>query len=732
MGTHPDLFRKAAESGQNRKQVPTAKEKAKGRPPKALIAATAVLVLTGLAVMRLQGRGVKRDPKLSILLVTIDTLRADALGAYGGKAATPWIDRLAREGVRFETAHAHNVVTFPSHANILSGQLPLIHGVHDNTGFRFPADMPTLATRLKARGFRTGAFVSAFVLDSRFGLDRGFDVYDDRTTGIEAQSPFRVPDRLGSETMAAAKAWIDAQGEAQYFAWIHLYDPHYPYTPKEPFASRYAQEPYFGEVAAVDETLGQVLGPILDGPGKDKVMVVFTSDHGESLGEHGETTHGTFAYEATLRVPLILWSPTLRPRIVETPARHLDLVPTLLDALGDPVPSELPGRSLLEIAARGSGEAASSYFESLSASLNQGWAPLRGFFDGRFKYIDLPIPELYDLSTDPGELKNLVAREPQHLDRLRAGLAREREKDRGSTRVNEEQAALEKLRALGYVAAGTAAPAKDEYTKEDDPKNLIEIDERNRRVVTLYNMGGVHLNEAIELVKKNLSERPDMAGANLQLAYLERSRGNLEAAVKAARRAVDLKPVDAEAIALLGAYLTEVGKPQEAIKVLEPYVSVGAVNFDVLTALGLARSATGQLRGAREMFEAARALDPSNGMASANLGVLELMAGNRTAARAALGHALELDPRIAKAENTLGVMAAQEGRRAEAIERWKRAVAINESDYQTLFNLATTLDAQGQKAEARRYFESYLSAAPLALEGRDIARVREWLARNPG
>ena len=674
----------------------------------------------------------KRDPKLSIILITIDTLRADALGAYDGKAETPWIDRLAREGVRFETAHAHNVVTFPSHANILSGQLPLIHGVHDNTGFRFPADMETLATRLKAQGFHTAAFVSAFVLDSRFGLDRGFDVYDDRTTGIEAQSPFRVPDRLGPETMAAAKAWIDARGDSQYFAWIHLYDPHYPYIPREPFASRYANEPYFGEVAAVDETLGTLLQPLMSGPRKDKVMVIFTSDHGESLGEHQESTHGIFAYEATLHVPLILWSPTLRPSVVKTPVRHVDLVPTVLDVLGRPGAPELPGRSLLPLAAEGAGSVTSSYFESLSASLNQGWAPLRGLFDGRYKYIDLPVPEMYDLQSDPKELRNIVATEPLNLDRLKAGLAREREKDRGSNRVMEEAAALEKLRALGYVAAGNAAPAKEQYTKEDDPKNLIEIDERNRRVVLLFNQGGVHLDEAIDLVKKNLSERPDMAGANLQLAYLERSRGNLAAAVEAARRAVALKPLDAEAVALLGAYLTEMGRAPEALRVLEPYVRVGAVNFDVLTALGLARSALGQVQGARESFLAAREVDPSNGLASANLGVLELMAGNRETARTALEHALELDPKIAKAENTLGVMAAREGRPAEAIERWKRAVAINEADYQTLFNLATTLEAAGRPAEARVYFESYVRMAPLALEGRDIARVKAWLARHPG
>ena len=693
----------------------------------------AVLFAAVLAVGSwIKSRSIRRDPGLSVLLITIDTLRADALGAYGGKAETPWVDRLAREGVRFETAHAHNVVTFPSHSNLLSGQLPLIHGVHDNTGFRFPVDMETLATRFKALGFRTAAFVSAFVLDSRFGLDRGFDLYDDRTTGIEAQSPFRVPDRKGTETVAAAKTWIDAQGDAQFFAWVHLYDPHYPYLPAEPFASKYEKEPYLGEVSAADAALGPLLASILDGARKDKVLVVFTSDHGEGLGEHQESTHGVFAYESTLRVPLILWSKTLSPALVKTPVRHVDVVPTLLDVLGRPPVADLPGRSLLPLAVSEGGSLTTSYFESLSASLNQGWAPLRGVFDGQWKYIDLPLPELYDLNADPKELRNLVATEPVVLEGLKNSLSREREKDRGSTRAKEDAATLEKLRALGYVAAGAPAASKDQYTAEDDPKNLIEIDERNREVVTLFNRGGVHLNEAIDLVRKNLSERPDMAGANLQLAYLERTRGNLPGAAAAAKRAVELKPLDGEAVALLGAYLTEMGRPAEAIKYLEPYSRAGAVNFDVLTALGLARSALGRIDAAREAFVAARTFDPSNGMAYANLGVLELMAGHREAARAALEQALELDPNIAKAHNTLGVMAAQEGRPAEAIERWKRAVAINESDYQTLFNLATTLQSAGRGAEARPYFEAYLRVAPPALEAKDMARVKAWLARQPG
>ena len=214
---------------------------------------------------RLHPGPLPRGAGLSILLVSIDTLRADALGAYGNaRAETPWIDRLAREGVRFTDARAHNVVTLPSHVNILSGRYPLTHGVRDNSGFRFPKDTPTLATLLKARGYATGGFVSAYVLGSRFGLDPGFDVYDDRIAGGEWQRRFLIPERRAADTVAEALRWMGKAGGSPTFSFVHLYEPHFPYEPPEPFASRFRGDPYHGEVAATDAALEPLLRPILD------------------------------------------------------------------------------------------------------------------------------------------------------------------------------------------------------------------------------------------------------------------------------------------------------------------------------------------------------------------------------------------------------------------------------------------------------------------------------------
>ena len=314
------------------------------------VAAAVALVATGAVWLRMRTpRPVGRDSDLSVLLITIDTLRADAIGAYGNAAAaTPWIDRLAAGGARFDRAHAHNVVTLPSHANLLSGRYPFDHGVRDNAGFRFPSTIDTLATLLHARGYRTAAFVSAFPLDSRFGLTRGFDVYDDSFVGATVQRPFFETQRPGTETVARARAWLDGQHGARVFCWVHLYEPHYPYQPPEPFATRFGANAYAGDVAAADAALGPLLEPILRSGADGRTLVVLTADHGESLGEHREATHGIFVYDATLRVPLILFQPHLwQPAVVAAPARHVDVLPTILDALAMTPPPGLPGRSLL-------------------------------------------------------------------------------------------------------------------------------------------------------------------------------------------------------------------------------------------------------------------------------------------------------------------------------------------------------------------------------------------------
>ncbi|HEY6547411.1 MAG TPA: sulfatase-like hydrolase/transferase [Vicinamibacteria bacterium] len=691
-----------------------------------------VLVAVVGVVLALRGGSVgpapvRRDPARSVLLVTIDTLRADALGSYGHKTvATPVMDRLAAQGVRFEQAHAQNVVTLPSHANILTGRYPLDHGIRDNAGFRVPSGTPTLATLLGKAGYRTAAFVSAFPLDSRFGLDRGFEVYDDRLGDPESRTAFVMQERPGKQAVDAARAWLAEQGEAKTFVWLHLYEPHFPYVPPEPFKSRFANDLYHGEVSYTDALLQPLLDPLLDESRAPRSLVILTADHGEGLGEHGEATHGIFAYETTLRVPLILHAPgLLRARVVGERVRHIDLLPTVMDVLGLETPPGLPGRSLLAAANGHPLAPAPSYFEAMSSALNRGWAPLAGLAREDRKLIDLPIPELYDLAADPRETKNLAASEPQLLDELRTQLTRLREADPGLTRQEESAETRERLRALGYLASASAPAAKRSYTDADDPKNLIRLDTVLQEVVTLYQAGDI--GSALLRAQAVVAERPDMSLALQQLGFLQREAGEIEAAVASLRRAVAASPEDTSAAALLGAYLNEAGRPREAAEVLRVYAAHPEPDLDVLMPLGAALTQSGRPREAIATFEKALAIDPTNAQAKANLGTVYLTTRDYAKAKTVLEASLALDPDVSRAHNALGVIAAETGRTEDAIRHWRRAVELNPYEWDTVFNLGKVLRQAGRPEEARPYLERFLQQAPRALYGPDLGQVAAWL-----
>jgi tetratricopeptide (TPR) repeat protein len=685
----------------------------------------------GVLASSLLGPSLHRRRGLSVLLITVDTLRVDALGAYGNpRSPTPWMDRLAEGGARFEAAHAQGVVTLPSHANLLSGRYSLEHGVRDNSGFRFPAATPTLATILKSAGYRTGAFVSAFPLDFRFGLGRGFDLYDDRLGTTDRQAAFHMQERRGVETVAAARRWLEANSGAPTFCWVHVYEPHFPYEPREPFASRFQQDPYLGEVATADDALRPLLEPLLNAGKAGQTLVVLTADHGESLGEHGEMTHGIFAYEATLHVPLIVFAPALfSHRVVGDAARHVDILPTILDALEIPSPADLPGASLLPLAAgAASTSARSSYFEALSGFLNRGWAPLRGVVKGQEKYIDLPVPELYDLRADPRETHNLAPANPVRLEEMKSLLGGLRSGERDLRRVAESAEAREALRALGYVASSSASIGRESSRVEDDPKNLIALDAEVQDLVDHYRKGD--LEGAIRIGEALVQKRPSMSLVFTHLAFLYRQKGDLRAAVEAVRRALAQNPEDTDAAGLLGGYLVEAGRPKEAARVLAPYAKRAEPDPDVLTARGMALAALGETKAALATFEQARSISPGNSMNLVNIGTTHLMSGDLVHAREAFLAAIDIAPDFARAHNNLGVIAAREGRLEEAVARWRRALALDPRDFQTLFNLATILRRQGKDPEARLLLERYVTVAPPS-EAKDVAAARAWLSMDP-
>jgi arylsulfatase A-like enzyme/Flp pilus assembly protein TadD len=688
-----------------------------------------VFVFGVLARIWVGGRKrVQREGGLSVLLITIDTLRADRLGCYGDtRAQTPWIDQLAAQGLRFERAHAHNVVTLASHTNILSGRYPFDHGVRDNDGYRVPPNLETLATILKRQDYRTGAFVSAFPLDSRFGLGRGFDVYDDHLGDTEeAERAFHLEERRGADTVALAKRWLAEGGSSPYFCWIHLYEPHAPYRPPEPFATRFRDDLYRGEVATADAALGPLLEPLLKTGRQGRTLVVLTADHGESLGEHGELTHGIFAYESTLHIPLIVFCPRLfESGIVQEGVRHVDILPTILDSLALPLPQDVPGRSLLPLAAGQALGAVPCYFEALTAVRTRGWAPLYGVLQGPRKYIDLPLRELYDLRQDPSEAHNLAASRPPELEDSLALLGRFRAADRGILPIEENAEVRERLRSLGYLGANVYAP-KQRYTEDDDPKRLIWFEHEWADVIDLEKAGDWP--RALELCQDLVRRMPRATLALAHLGAIQGVMGDLPGAVATLRKAFEIDPQAPQVLRLLGQFLVESGKVSEAVRLLAPFAKSSAVDPDALTVLGVAMAQGGRREEALALLQAVHERAPADAYCLLNIGTIYLMTKDYAQAEAALNAALALEPHFAKALNAQGVIDADNGHLDKAIERWKQVVTLDPKAYDALFNLGMLLAREGRPDEARPFLQRFASEAPPATYAADIRLIRAWIA----
>jgi arylsulfatase A-like enzyme/Flp pilus assembly protein TadD len=707
-----------------RKHAPAAPPPtASRRTPIALAAAAAILVLGAWWWLRTPAFALGTNPDRNVLLVTIDTLRADALGSYGGNGLTPNLDRLAADGARFDFAHAHAVVTLPSHASILTGRYPYEHGVRDNTGYRLPATQSTAATRLKTQGFATGAFIGGFPLDRRFGLAVGFDVYDDhlRLTGSAVDATER--ERRADAVVASALDWIGRQS-GKWFAWVHVYDPHVVYEPPADWAARFPSDPYLAEVSWTDYALGPLFERAASQP--RPTLVVVTSDHGESLGEHGELTHSVFAYEAVLRVPLIVAEVGGDRRVspegvaVLAPVRHVDVLPTLLQAVGVPSDEALPGTSLEE-AIMGRGVDRPSYFEAMTNTIVRGWAPLRGVLVNREKLIDLPIREMYDLASDPHEQRNIIE---QQGERSRALLNTLRTFDVAppGRPQKETPATIERLRSLGYIAGGSAA-VREQYTKEDDPKRLIELEQLMTRAAEALRQG--RSDEAMGMYQRVIARRPDTEDAYRKLALVHWRAGRAEEAIATLETALRSGVTQSEVRIKLAQYLAESGQPDKAIALLE---HDAGEDPDALIALGNAYQLAGRSSEAVRTFRRLLDLDPANELAHENIGVVQLQAKDFAAAEISLRRALTLDPDLAGAHTALGVVLASTGRPAEAIDAWKRAVDIDRAELDALFNLVVHLARAGRLDEARAYGERYLAIAPPTLR-RDIETVRRILAK---
>jgi choline-sulfatase len=632
-----------------------------------------------------------------VVLLTLDTTRSDALGCYGG-GGTPNLDALARTGLRYARALTPCPLTLPAHCSLMTGLDPPAHGVRDNGTGALPGDIPTLAAALAQRGYATGAFVGSKVLDRRFGLARGFEVYDDAMPA-EILGEYGYPERRAEDVVTAALGWVATLPRGRpFFLWAHFYDAHSPYSPPGAWEGRSDRERYAGEVAHVDAEIGRLLGSLPGEPGDRLVAVV--GDHGEMLGEHGERAHGFFLYRASLEVPLILHGPGVSPgQVVAEVVSTRRLASTLLSRVGKEDPAF--GAPLPEDATS-PGDTPPVYSETFLPATAHGWAALRAVSDQRHRYVQAPRPELYDVLADPGETRNLVAVLPEVARRLRAVLERleEAEPLRHAAALEPDEDVTEMLQSLGYLSGATSRGLREGTL---DPKDGIVLAREYEEAREWLNAGRRReaRDRLADLVRRSPGNVPFLTAyaASLQ------ATGDERAAVAALREAVEVNPgndllhrqlADAH---LLAGDLDQARAEYDVALELNPRSSRAW--------LGLADIAHRQGDGVaeRRILDRALAAGTRSALVLVRLGQIEVAAGQLPAAERHLEDATRLVPALASAWWVWGEVAEAEGRRELAADRFARALAHGADDPAALRHLGNLLLQLGREREARAYLD---------------------------
>jgi len=645
----------------------------------ALTGALTAAAFVVAASLKPQGAAlIASQDKPNIIIVTIDTLRADRLGCYGyAGAETPHIDALARGGVRFTQAYTPVPITLPAHASLFTGTFPMATGMHDFSGNKLPPHIPTLAKILRDHGYTTAAFIGSAVLDSRFGLNQGFETYFDHFDFSRLlETNLDQMERRGDLVMGEALSWLKRSPRQPLFLWVHLYDPHHPYTPPEPYASRFRARPYDGEIAFDDAQFGRLVAFFNHLGIFEKSLLVLAGDHGEGLGEHGEKTHGFFIYNSTLHVPLIFKLPGVAPRVVADEVSLVDVMPTVLQALKISIPTSVQGRSLLGLAQGRAGSAPSNlYAETYLPLLHFRWNQLRSLQSRGMKYIDAPRPEIYDVRADPKELKNLYPSRQSAAHAMRDrlnGLVRRLTPAGGAASGEREltdPALLERLKSLGYVAvsAGTFADAGGQTLP--DPKDRIQI---------------------YELVSEAL--------ADSQRGRYADSLAKLQQAEKVESNSVTINYLTALNYFRLRDFPRAIARLETTLKI-DPRFALAAYY------LGMAQVQTNDIDGATVSFERALELDPTNFIAAFNLGAAYLKKQRVDAALRQFQRAAEINPQYAQAYGALGELYLYLKRPEDAARALERAVELAPRAAKAHYNLGQAYQALGRTADAQREFE---------------------------
>lgn len=680
---------------------------ARGRTDLWLLLAVALIGTLLPACQRPAQSAAPPQKRLNLLLVTIDTLRADRIGAYGySRARTPTLDGLARSGIRFDQSVSAAPLTLPAHATILSGWNPQHHGLRNNGAGSFPDDLPTLATHLSAQGYRTAAFLGSFVLDHRFGLGRGFDKYDDEVNRFPGATSSLEAERDAGRVIDRASVWMNQQ-QGDFFLWVHLFDAHAPYAPPEPYRSMLT-DPYDGEIAYLDSQLARLVSALDRSGLRERTMIVVVGDHGESLGEHGEPTHGLLLYESTLRVPMILNGPGLPQEnvAVKTPVGLADVAPTTASLIGLPFPVSkrvMDGRDLSVDLLAGREPAAREVYSETEYPRIFGWSGLAALRRGADKYIDAPNAEMYDVDRDPGERTNLLDVERRTVNDLRGKLAEARRGTRTThvAKIDAESAA--KLASLGYMTGPQNASSSGA-----DPKAMISMfarfQEANAQLST------TRVRAALEVLEELVAEDPKNPLFRSTLAKALRQQGETVRALSLDREAVNLSPEDADAWYNLATGLQQAGRHDESEAALREVLRLDPARAEARNTLGVLHASKGRVDLAAEDFRVATQLDPRNAEAFNNLGNALRARGETDQAEAAYRRAVEIAPSYGDPLNGLGTLAVQRNRPQVAVTLFDRALHVSPQLHEARLNRAISLEVMGKKKEAVSAYENFLTA----------------------
>jgi arylsulfatase A-like enzyme/Flp pilus assembly protein TadD len=633
------------------------------------------------------------------VLVTIDTLRADRLGCYGDRdIETPNLDQMARNGVLFENAVTQTPLTAPSHASMFTGLYPTVHKVRDTGGFILQPSHTTLAQILQRQGWDTAAFIGAAVLKRQFGFETGFSVYDDQMPKPDAnRMTAEFPERRAAEVVDRALAWLGSQAGKPFFLWVHLFDPHSPYDPPSPFREKYRERAYDGEVAYTDHQLGRLLEAVRRKSPPQNTVTAILSDHGESLSEHGEYTHGVFLYDSTLRIPFILAGAGVPAGVrVQHQARTVDLLPTLLELMGGRAPQAIQGNSLTSGFAGKEQPASYSYAETLFPKINMGWTELRAIRTNRWKYIRAPRPELYDLTRDPGETTNLIGSQPAVAQELEArlGAAAGTGGPQGHETVETtavDERTLHQLKSLGYLG-GSSDHQYALTGRGTDPKDRAEV-----------------------LKLLHLAVSPDSGvAASKRLALL--------------RQALALDPANPTVYYHLGMAYRDAGRYSEAMTLYQSAIRNGIRTAWVFSRLGALYLRQGDRDTAIAAYEKAAQLNPSDCESLNDLGTAYLETGRVADAERVFKWSVATGQEYAAAYNGLGLVFIRRQDLSAARIHFEKAVQLDPDLLEAQLNLGRVYKIMGANTKARACFEAFLGKAKSEEYGQVILKIREELA----